>query len=186
MLSYNEITGKKYIVLDGQPFEVLSSLVFRMQKRKPVNQTKLRSLLTGKVVEHSFHQSEKVEEADVVSNNVKYLYSHKDENWFCGEDTPSDRFKLSLDIIGDKLKYIKQNSIIKGIYFNDIIIGIDIPMKVELKVTEAAPAVKGDTAQGAYKQVTLETGVTVMTPLFIKENDIIRVNTETGEYAERV
>lgn len=186
MLAYNEISVKKFIILDGEPFEVLSSRVFRMQKRKPVNQTKLKSFLSGKVVEHSFHQSDKVEEAEVEKKDLKYLYSHRGEHWFCSESEPSNRFTLSENLVGGKIYFIKQNSIITGIYFNDDIIGIDIPMKVELKVKEAPGAVKGNTAQGAFKQIVLETGVTVNAPLFIKEGDIVRVNTETGEYAERV
>ncbi|MDP2705256.1 MAG: elongation factor P [Patescibacteria group bacterium] len=186
MLAYNEIGVKKFIILDGEPFEVLSSRVFRMQKRKPVNQTKLKSFLSGKVVERSFHQSEKVEEAEVEKENLKFLYSNKGEHWFCKEDDASNRFTLSENLVGDKIRFMKQNSIVTGIYFNENIIGVDIPMKVELKVTEAPGAVKGNTAQGAYKQITLETGVIVSAPLFIKEGDIVRVNTETGEYAERV
>lgn len=186
MLAYNEITVKKYIVLNSEPFEVLSSRVFRMQKRKPVNQTRLKSLISEKVVEHSFHQSDKAEEAEIEKKNLIYLYSHRGEHWFCLKDNPGDRFTLKEELVGSQLKFIKQNSTIEGMYFNENLIGVSLPAKVELKVTEAPPAVKGDTAQGAYKQVTLETGVTVMTPLFIKEGDIIRVNTETGEYAERV
>jgi elongation factor P len=186
MLSYSEITAKKYIVFNGEPFEVLSSNVFRMQKRKPVNQTKMKSLLSGKVIEYSFHQSDKAEEADIEKKNIIYLYSHKGENWFCDEKNKSARFTLSVNLVGDKIPFIKQNSIIEGLLFNNDIIGISLPPKVELKVTEAPPAVKGNTAQGATKQVTLETGLTVQTPLFIKEGDLLRINTDTGEYVERV
>ncbi|MCK5059973.1 MAG: elongation factor P [Candidatus Pacebacteria bacterium] len=186
MLSYSEITIKKYIVFNNEPFEVLSSNVFRMQKRKPVNQTKLRSLLSGKVIEYSFHQSDKAEEANIEKKNVIYLYSHRGEHWFGEEGNRSKRFTLSPELVEDKLPFMKQNSIIEGLVFNNVIIGISLPPKVELEVAEAPPTVKGNTSQGATKQVALETGLSVRTPLFIKEGDVVRVNTNTGEYAERV
>jgi len=186
MLEYSEITPKKCIIMDGQPYEVLSSHVFRMQMRKPVNQTKLKNIITGKVTERSFHQSEKAEEADIEIKNIKYLYVNRGEYWFCDEKDPSKRFKLSAELFGDGAKFIKQNAVVEAMVFDDNIIGVKLPIKVELKVTEAAPAVKGDTAQGASKTVTLETGHTINVPLFIKEGDLLKINTETGEYTERV
>lgn len=185
MLDYSEIKEKKYIVLDGDPYEVLSSHVFRKQQRKPVNDTKLRNLITGKVTERSFHQSEKVEEADISKKTIKYLYNNRGEWWFCEESDPSKRFKLPQELVGDQGKFLKENSLVDGLLFNDEIIGLKLPIKVELKVTEAPPAVKGNTAQGGNKQVTLETGAIISAPLFINEGDIIRVNTETGTYTER-
>jgi elongation factor P len=186
MLEYNEITPKKVIIMDDQPYEVLSSHVFRMQMRKPVNQTKLRNLITGKVTERSFHQSENMPEADIESKNVKYLYANKGEFWFCEEKDPSKRFKLDETIFGDGAKYIKPNSLVEALVFDEKIIGVKLPIKVDLKVTEAAPAVKGDTAQGASKSVVMETGLALNVPLFINEGDVLKINTETGEYTERV
>jgi len=190
VLEYNEIKEKKYIVLDGEPYEVVYSHVFRKQQRKPVNQTKLKSLISGRVIEKSFAQSEKATEANITSKNIKYLYNNRGQYWFCYENNPKDRFNLSEELIGGSGKFLKENSIVEALVFNDKeeekIIGMKMPIKVELKVAEAAPAVKGNTAQGATKQVVLETGTTVNTPLFINEGDIIRINTDTGEYAERV
>ncbi|MCX6735567.1 MAG: elongation factor P [Candidatus Parcubacteria bacterium] len=186
MLEYSEITPKKCIIMDGAPYEVLSSHVFRMQMRKPVNQTKLKNIITGKVTERSFHQSEKAEEADIETKNIKYLYENRGEYWFCEEKDPSKRFKLNSEIYGNGAKYVKPNTLVEAMVFEDEIIGIKLPIKVELKVTEAAPAVKGDTAQGASKTVTMETGLTLNVPLFINEGDVLRINTDTGEYAERV
>src|SRR3954462_8366145 len=100
MLEYNEILPKKVILLDGEPYEVLDAHVFRKQQRKPVNQTKLRHLITGKVTEQAFHVSEKVEEAELSNRQVKYLYENKGEKWFCAEENPADRFKLDTDMIG--------------------------------------------------------------------------------------
>lgn len=191
MLEYNEIKERKYISWNGEPYEVLSSHVFRKQQRKPVNQVKMRNLITGKMAENSFHQSEKVEEADISRKNIKYLY-HKpnkqqgiEEYWFSEEGDPSKRFSLPEELIGIQVNFIKENEIIEALVHEDQIVGISLPLKVSLKVTEAVPAVAGNTAQGATKQVTLETGYSVTVPLFIKEGDILSINTATGEYAGR-
>ncbi len=186
MLEYNEITTRKYIVIDDEPYEVLASHVFRKQQRKPVNQTKLRNLISGKVTEIAFHQSEKAEEADIESQPIKFLYSSKNEHWFCEKDDQSKRFTLKEDTLGSQIKFIKANSIVDALIFDEKIIGVKIPIKVDLKVTDAPPAVKGNTAQGGTKVITVETGATLNAPMFINPNDIVRVNTETGEYVERV
>lgn len=190
MLEYNEITPKKYIVIDEEPYEVLSSHVFRKQMRKPVNQTKLKSLLSGKVVEHSFGQSEKADEADIDTRNIKYLYENRGEYWFCEENDPSKRFTLPAAVLGESAKFMKQNSLVEALIFHlddtERTIGVKLPIKVELAVKEAPPNIKGNTAQGGNKQITLETGAVVNVPMFVNEGDIVRVNTETGEYVERV
>lgn len=186
MLEYNEITLRKYIIFENEPYEVLASHVFRKQQRKPVNATKLRSLINGRIVEHSFHVSDKVEEADIETKKVKYMYFNKGEYWFCDETNPANRFQLTEDVLGVAIKFVKVGSIVEALIFEDKIFGVKLPIKVELKVTEAAHAVKGDTAKGGNKSVTLETGVAITVPMFVKEGDVVRVNTETGEYAERV
>lgn len=185
MLEYNEITEKKYIVYEDAPYEVLSSHVFRKQQRKPVNAVKMRNLITGGIKEVSFHVSEKVEEADMSTRDIKYLYTNKGERWFCEVNDPSKRFQLEDAILGVGIKFIKQNSVVPALIFDDKIIGVKMPIKVELKVTEAHPAVKGDTAKGGNKIVTLETGATLTVPMFIKEGDVVRINTETEEYTDR-
>jgi len=186
MLEYNEIVERKYIVLDGQPYEVLSSHVFRKQQRKPVNATKLKNLITGKVTEYSFHVSEKVEEAEIDNREVKYLYANKGEYWFCLPSDPSGRFSFSEEKIGQQIKFIKPNTIITELLFGDVSLGFKIPIVVELKVTDSPPNIKGDTATGGNKVITLETGATINAPMFVNEGDVIRINTETGEYKERV
>ncbi len=189
MLNYNEITNKKYIVLDGEPYEVVYSQVSRKQANKPVNKTKIKSLISGKVVEKVFHVSEKAEEADIENKKIKYLYENKGEYWFCDENNPSDRSNLSERVVGDKFKFMKQNSIVDALVFNiddnEKIIGIKLPIKVDLVVTDAPPAVKGNTVSGGSKQITVETGATLSVPMFINEGDVIRVNTDSGEYSER-
>jgi len=186
MLEYNEILKGKVILIGDEPYEVLDAHVFRKQQRKPVNQTKLRHLITGKVTEQAFHVSEKVDEADLSTKSVKYLYTGKGEWWFCDEKNPADRFKLSQDTIGTGGQFLKPNMLLEALVFDEKIIGIKIPIKMELRVTDAPPAVRGNTSQGGSKIITLETGATVTAPLFINEGDIVRVNTELNEYVERV
>lgn len=185
MLDYSEIVGRKFIVLDGEPWEVIDSHVFRKQQRKPVNATKLKNCITGKVTERSFHVSEKVEEAEIEERDVKFLYQNRGEFWFCEAEDPSKRFKIEENFIGTQAKFMKKDSVVQALSFGDKIISMKIPIKIELRVTEAHPAVKGNTAQGGTKTVTLETGAEVNVPMFIKEGEIIRINSETGEYAER-
>lgn len=186
LLEYSEVTEKKFIVLDGQPYEVISAHVFRKQQRKPVNATKLKNLMTGKVAEHSFHVSEKIEEAEIESREVKYLYNSRDEWWFSEAEDPSKRFKVTEEQVGPQGKYLKANTVVEQLLFKEQPMGFKMPISAELKVTEAPPNIKGDTATGGQKTVTLETGATISVPLFINEGEIIRVNTETGEYRERV
>lgn len=185
ILDYNEAVERKVILYEGHPYEVLHSHVFRKQMRKPVNATKLKNLITGKIVEISFHQSEKVEEADIDYKDAKFLYKNKGEYWFCNPTNPADRFKLSEEMVGNPGKFIKTNSLVETVVFEDQIIGLRVPIKVDLKVTEAPPAVKGDTSSGGQKQITLETGAIISAPLFIQDNEIITVNTETGLYVGR-
>jgi elongation factor P len=186
ILSYNEIVQKKVIEYNDEPYEVLSSHVFRMQQRKPVNQTKMRNLVSGKVLEISFHQSETVPEADIAKMEAQYLYTNRGESWFAEEGNAKNRFSFPENVVHEKVQWLKQNSVVEILTYNDNPITVTIPVKVELKVTSAPPAIKGDTATGGNKLVTLETGATINTPLFINEGDILRINTDTGEYNERV
>jgi len=155
--------------------------------RKQQNQTKLRSLLTGKVIPASFHAADKAEEADIETKEIKYLYKNRGETWFCEASDPSKRFALSDAVLEGKDRFLKVNSIVTAVIFNEeTIIGIRTPIKVDLVVKEAAPAVKGNTVQGGTKQIVLETGATINVPMFINQGDVLRINTETGEYTERV
>lgn len=186
IISYNDIIPKKVIIYNNEPHIVLSSWVFRKQQRKPVNQTKLRSIKTGKVLEISFHQTETVEEAEVDRKELTYIYRSRGEVWFHEAENPQKRIALSEEAVGDKIQYVKEKTNVIALEWREEIIGIEIPIKVELKVTEAPPAIKGNTATGGSKLVVLETGATVNTPLFINEGDVLRINTDTGEYVERV
>jgi len=186
MLAYNEIKPKKFIVLEGEPYEVLSSHVFRKQQRKPVNQTKLKNIITGKVTEYSFHQSESVHEAELEKKDFKYLYQKGSEVWLSHPENPKERHMVPYEQIKNELNYIMPNDTIEALIYNEEIIGFSLPNKVHLKVKDAPPNIKGNTSSGGNKVVVLETGYSVTTPLFIEAGDCIEVNTETGEYTGRV
>jgi len=186
MLDYNDIKPKKFIILDETPYEVLTAQVFRKQQRKPVDVTKLRNLITGGVRDHSFAVSDKVAEAELEEREIIYLYHHKGEYWFCEANDKSKRFKLDAEKVQDKIVYVKPNSNVRLLTFGDQLLGLKIPIKLNLKVKEAAPAVRGNTVQGGTKIVILETGLTVNVPMFVNEGDTVVVNTETGEYVERL
>lgn len=186
LIEYSDIVTRKTIIFEGEPYEILDHHIFRKQMRKPVNAVKMRNLISGRTIEHSFQATEKAEEAELESAKVKYLYNNKGEWWFCPENEPSKRFKLEDTLIGDSRKFLKANAIIDVKYFGELPIGVKLPVKIDLEVTEAPPTVRGDTAKGGNKIVTLETGAEIQCPMFIGPGDIIRVNTDTGEYAERV
>ena len=186
MLDYSEVTVHKYIIYEKEPWEVLDSHVFRKQQRKPVNAVKLKNLITGRITEISFHVSDKVEEAEIDKKEVKYLYTNKGEYWFSDANDASKRFQLPEELIGSPAKFLKPNIIVDAMLFDDRIIGIKFPIKMELEVIEAHDTTRGNTAQGATKSVKLETGAEIQVPMFVKEGDVVRVNTETGEYTDRV
>ncbi|MEK7555012.1 MAG: elongation factor P [Patescibacteria group bacterium] len=186
MLSYNELTKGVIFELDGQPYEVLEYEFLRMQQRKPVAKTRIKNLVTGKIVERNFHQNETFGEAEIEREEVKFLYQNRGEYWFCKKDNPANRFSLKEDILGTSGRFLTQNTMVVAQKFNDAIIAIQVPIKMDLKIKEAPPGFKGDTAQGGTKQAILETGATVSVPLFVNEGDIVRVNTQTGEYVERM
>lgn len=186
VLSYNEILPKTIINYNGEPYEVLSSHIFRMQMRKPVNQTKLRQLIGGKVIEISFHQNETVTEADVDTMQANYLYTNRGESWFAEVDNAKNRFSFPETRVHDKVQWLAPNSTVDVLTYEEKPMTIKIPVKVDLVVKDSPPAVKGNTVSGGSKIAELTTGAKVNVPLFINTGDIIRINTDTGEYTERV
>ena len=186
MLSYSDLKKGVLFLKDGEPWEVLESNFLRMQQRRPVMQARIRNLISGKTTDTSFAQSDSFEEAVIDRRSVKFLFEHRGQYTFTEAKNPKDRFILDNTIIGEKAKWLKPNTEIIAFFFNDKIISFLLPVKMDLKVTEAPPGIIGDRAQGGNKAVVVETGATVNTPLFINTGDIIRVNTETGEYTERV
>ena len=189
-LDYDEIKPKKCILINDEPYEVLEYHVARTQKRKPQNQVKMRNLLNGKVLPHTFHASDTAEEAEVRRGEAKFLYERGGEFWFCDPRDPSKRFLISDRVISDDSRYLKENTVIETKVFEfddeERIIGITLPIKMNFMVKDAPPAIKGNTASGGGKLVTLETGAQITTPLFIEAGEMVVVNTSTGEYVERL
>ncbi len=190
-LEYSEIREKKIIIHDDEPCEVVESHVARTQQRKPQNQVKLRSLISGKVFPATYHVSDGADEADMEKREVTFLYKNKGEFWFCNPEDKSNRFKLDESLIGNAGKFLKENNNVTAlVWINDDeeekIIKLSMPIKMEFKVKEAPPAVRGDTSKGGNKTIILENGASLTAPMFVSEGDTIRVNTETGDYVERV
>lgn len=186
MLSYNELKIGTLFIKDGDPYEVLEYAFVRMQQRKPVAQLKIKNLISGKVQNYTAHQNESFPEAEIEIMPVEFIYHSRSEYWFHETGKPQNRFSLKETQVGEVANFLKQKTEIKAFKFNDKVINIEPPIKLDLKVTEAPPGVKGNTAQGGTKTVTLETGAKVDVPLFINEGDIVRVNTQSGEYVERM
>lgn len=185
MLTHTDLKKGTQFIYEGQPWQVLDSLHVKMAQRRPVVQTKIKNLITGAVQERNFQQGDIFEETELIKKNIKFLYSNRGEYWFCEENDPSKRFYFEEIKLGPQAKFFKPNSFVEGIIFNDKIINVLAPIKVQLKVKEAPPGVKGNRAQGGTKEATLESGATIQVPLFVEEGDIIEVNTELGEYVKR-
>jgi len=190
MLEYSEIRTGKIIIYEDEPCDVLDNHVARTQMRKPQNQVKLKSLISGRTWNVAFHAAEKVEEAEIIKRDVKFLYTNKGEYWFCNPDKPSERFQISDKIIGDSGKYLKTNENATALVWDnddeEQIIKISLPVKMEFTIKEAPPSIRGNTANGGGKLATLENGIKVQVPFFVETGDKIIINTESGEYVERV
>lgn len=186
MLSYFDLRKGVKFILEDEPYEVLEFTQMKKAQREGIAQTKIRNLITGKVIERNFHQGETFKETELEKIEVKFIYSHQGKFYFSEIPKPQNRFELNEEQIGPGAKFFKPNQILTGILFQGKIINVVLPIKVQLKVVEAPPGVKGDRAQSGTKLVTLETGAKINVPLFIKTDDIIEVNTETGEYVKRV
>ena len=190
MLSMNDLKRGTLFMLEGAPFEVLEIAHTHMGRGGSSTNARIRNCITGQVLSRTFKQADSFEEADIEKKPILFLYSHRGEFVFCDPKDKSKRFPLSEEVIGEKKNWLKPNTEITAVILSDEdeerVISIILPIKMDLKVVEAPPGIKGDTAQGGTKPVVLETGATVAAPLFINQDDIIRVNTETGTYAERV
>jgi len=185
-LDYNDLRIGTTFIFEGQPWEILEFAFVRMQQRKAVAQVKMKNLISGKVVSRSFHQNETFAEAEIVKEPVKFLYHHQGQYWFSPPHNPKERFFLTDEVVGSAGEFLKPDTEVTAIKFQDKTINIKLPIKVDLIVKEAPPAFRGDTAQGGSKPVVLETGAKINAPMFIEEGDLVRVNTETGQYVERV
>ncbi len=183
--SLNSIRVGVNVLVQGEPHQVLWSNFVRMQQRKPVMQTKLRNLRNGKVLEMTFKPGDSVEEADLQKRRSSYLYRDANGAYFMDSET-YDSVQIDTASLGDRVQLLQEGMPVDIVFFNEAPISVSLPPKIELKVTSAPPPVRGDSASNVTKSVTLETGVSLNVPLFIKEGDIIRINTESVEYVERV
>ncbi len=186
MLSFSELGRGSRIVIESDPYEIIEAGHMVKGRGKSVLQAKLKNLKTGNMLSRTIRPSESFKEADISKMSIKFLYRKKDEYFFCEEGNPKNRFSLDKEKLDPGVRFLKEGDLADGVLFNDEIINIIPPIKVVLKVTDAPPGLKGDRAQAGTKVVGLETGAEIDTPLFIKEGDMIEVNTETGEYARRV
>ncbi|HOJ13469.1 MAG TPA: elongation factor P [Deltaproteobacteria bacterium] len=173
------------IEIDGEPFTIVDFQHVKPGKGGAFVRTKVKSLLTGRVLDITFRSGEKVDVPDLEEKKMQYLY--QDENGYCFMDTETfEQMTLSADQIGDALGYLKENVEVEVLFHNGSPIGIELPMFMELEVVETDPGLKGNTASGGSKPAKLETGVTIQVPLFISVGEVVKVDTRTGEYIERV
>ncbi len=185
-IPYSELKKGVQIILNNQPHEIIEASSMFKARGHSVLQTKLKNLITGEVISKTFHPSDNLEKTEITKITAKFIYVHRNKFIFSKEDNPSERFELNKEQIGSAVRFLKPNQVIKGIIFENKIINISLPIKIQLKVKEAPPGIKGDRAQGGNKTVVLETGTEINVPLFIKEGDIIEINTEKGEYVRRI
>lgn len=186
MLSYFDLRKGVKFILEGDPCEVLEFQQTGKAQDVFVAKTKIRNLITGRVLDKNFHKDDAFEETELNKIEVKFIYSHHGKFIFSEEKDSSKRFELNEEQIGLASKFLKPSQPLIGIKFNDKIINIALPIKINLKVAEAPPGLRGNRAQAGTKPVSLETGAKINVPLFIEEGDIVEVNTETGEYVRRI
>jgi elongation factor P len=173
-------------MFEGRPCQVLTSKHSYKAQGTATILTKLRDLLTGAVSEQNFRQGDTFDEAEIGRQQVKFLFAHRGQFTFVRADNPAQRFIFDAQQLGESTKYLVPNTEVIGIEFEGNIVNIEIPIKMRLKIKDAPPGIRGDRAQGGTKTVVLETGTEMQVPLFVHTGDIIEVNTETGEYVERV
>ncbi len=185
MLTINDLRPGTFFVYESEPYEALEISHSKVAQRRAVLQTKIRNLRTGNVFQKNFLQSEKFEEADIVRSPITFIYHHRGTYVFSPQGS-KERFELDEKKLGDAVRFLKPGLALEAVTYEGSILTVALPIKLDLKVVEAPPGVKGDTAQGGTKAVALESGATIQVPLFIDTGDIVRVNTRTGEYVERV
>lgn len=184
-LGLNDLKPGVIFKMDGEPYLILTSNFLRMAQRKPVRQAKIKSLISGKVLDWSFNFNAEHEEADVERSKATMLFRDKDGVTFMDVET-YEQFVITLQDLGDQINYLKDGTEVNIVRFEGKPISVDLPKKIQFKVTDTMEVARGDTAQGSVmKDATIETGAVVKVPMFIKNGEMIVVNTDTGEYSER-
>lgn len=174
------------IIVDGRPYQVLTSKHSYKAQGTATVRTQLKNLLTGAILEQNFRQGDTFDEAEIIRSKARFLFSHRGQFTFTKIDDPSKRFMFAQERLGEMTSYLTPNMEVTAIEFDSDIVTIELPIKIRLKIKEAPPGVRGDRAQGGTKTAILETGAEIQVPLFVNTGDIIEVNTETGEYVQRV
>lgn len=184
MISAGDFRNGLTFEMDGQVFQVVEFQHVKPGKGSAFVRTKYKNVRTGGVVERSFNPNEKFEQAQLDRNDMQYIYSDGELYYFMDQTTYEQR-PLAKEDIGSSIQFLKEEMICKVLSYQGEIFGVELPIIVELEITDCEPGVKGDTATNATKLATLETGATVKVPLFVNQNEKIRVDTRTGEYIER-
>lgn len=184
-LGLNDLKPGVVFKMNGEPYLILQSNFVRMAQRKPVRQAKVKSLVSGKVLGTNFYFNSAYEEADVERRKASFLFRANDRCTFMDAES-YEQFEIPAADLGDQVHYLTDGLAVSIVQFEGRPISVELPKKVELTVTSTMDAARGDTAQGAVtKEATLETGATIRVPMFIKTGDVVRINTDTGEYVER-
>lgn len=184
-MDLNDVKLGAVVLMNGEPMQVIWSNRMRTAQRKPVMQAKLRNVITGKVLEYSFKFGEKVIEADVTRENANFLYADDDGTHFMNNET-FETLDFAKEVTAEQEPFLIEGTKVIILRFNGKPVSIELPIKVDLKVTEAPPSVTGNSGGNVTKPVTLETGLVVNAPMFIKEGEVIRIDTRDGVYVERV
>ena len=185
-INFSDLSRGLVIELDGQPWQVMDYERHKMQQRAPVTRIKLKNLLSGAVVERTFQRYDTAFSlADIDNRSTQYLYTDGEFYYFLDQET-FDQYELTKELLGSTLDYLSEQMIVEVVFFKGKAINVNLPTHVDLKVKETPPAFKGDTAQGGNKPATLETGLRINVPMFITPGTVVRVDTRTGNYTERV
>lgn len=185
MISVNDLKNGTTINIDGNLFIVTWFQHVKPGKGGGFMKTKLKNLKTGAVLEKTFRSVEMVEQIFLEEKEMQYSYKDGDQVWFM-DVSNYDQVPLSEDVIGEGVKFLKENMKVQVVFYEGKVVGVEIPTFVELKVTQTEPGFKGDTVSTSFKPATMETGVVVQVPLFIKEGDMLKIDTRTGDYIQRV
>ncbi|NLI58443.1 MAG: elongation factor P [Clostridium sp.] len=185
MISAGDFRNGVTFEMDGSIFQVIEFLHVKPGKGAAFVRTKLKNIVTGATIEKTFNPTDKMPKAHIERKDMQYLYNDGSLYYFMDLEN-YEQIPLGNDIIGDSFKFIKENEIVKLLSHKGNVFGVEPPNFVELEVIETEPGFKGDTATGATKPATVETGATIKVPLFVDKGDVIRIDTRSGEYMERV
>ena len=186
MANAGKVIGKGVTIeLEGNVYRVDDFQHVKPGKGAAFVRTKLKNIISGGVVEKTFRPTEKFPKAHIDRKDMQYLYRDGDLFNFMDVET-YDQIALNEDVVGDSLKFVKENEVVKICSHNGNVFSVEPPLFVELAITETEPGFKGDTAQGATKPATVETGAIVMLPLFVEQGDVLKIDTRSGEYLSRV